>query len=211
MGDDHRLYAQMGGIYNVDLGEVGRLSGKKLIPGIGGAFFLAIANDGNMQVYPSDSTTPIGPVGKFPGLDPDAHPMEGVWAKTPFVFDRHIVFDPSHNRIILIPPSHDQIIQKTFDLQALMKHSGISYLVVTSVPNTSIKSGERWNYTLQTLSNAKQITYTLEYGPSGMGLSEDGTLTWDVPAEFKGVKQVVVLIKNEEGETRYHRFDISIE
>jgi serine/threonine protein kinase len=211
MGDDNRIYTQQGGIYNLELREVGRIQGHKLIPGIGGALFLSVAKDGNMQVYASGSTTPISPSGQFPGLDPNAHPMEEAWAKTPFVFDRHIIFDPSHNRLLLIPFSHDQILQRAFDLKAFMKQAGVDYLVVMSAPDTSIRAGQSWTYQMQVLSNAQEITYQLESGPTGMSVDSKGLLKWNVPANAQGMESVVILIKNKAGESRYHSFDLVIE
>jgi hypothetical protein len=163
-----------------------------------------------MQVYASGSTTPIGPVGDFPRLGQNSESMSDNWANTPYVFDRHIVFDPKHGRIILIPPENDRIIQRDFDLNQLLEKSGVDYLVVTSAPNTNVPAGENWRYKIETISNAEGIKFTLEFGPKGMEISNDGTLSWNVPANHSGAEKVVVLIENEKNEAIYHNFELQV-
>ena len=210
VGDDGLIYTQSGGIYNSQLTKIGDLPGTKLIPGIGGTLFLGITDNGSMQVYASGSITPIGPVGDFPGLSGNSQAISGAWARTPFVFDRHIVFDPSHGRIILIPPEHDRVIQRDFNLEQLLEASGVNYLVVTSRPDTNVMPGETWRYKIETLSNAGGIKFTLEFGPDDMEMDDDGTLTWNVPVNHSGTEKVVILIENEDGEATYHNFELQV-
>jgi len=210
VGDDGLIYTQSGSIYNSQLTKIGDLPGEKLIPGIGGALFLGISDSGSMQVYASGSITPIGPVGDFPGLSEGSQAISGARGRTPFVFDRHIVFDPSHGRIILIPSEHDRVIQRDFDLEQLLEASGVDYLVVTSRPDTNVIPGETWRYKIETLSNAGGIKFTLEFGPDGMEMGDDGTLTWNVPVNHSGTEKVVVLIENEDGEATYHNFELRV-
>ncbi len=206
VGDDGLLYAQNGDIYNSQLTRIGSLSGTKLIPGIGGTLFLGIAQDGLMQVYTSGSISPLGPVGRFPG----AEKIEDGWAKTPYVFDRHVIFDPVRGHIILIPPENDRVVQREFNLEQMLSASGVDYLVVTSRPDVNVASGETWRYQIETLSNADGITFTLEFGPEGMEVSDDGTLVWDVPDDYSGTEKVVLLVENENGEVIYHNFELYV-
>lgn len=207
-GDDGRLYTGRGNIYTNQLRKIGALPNKRLVPGIGGALFLAVDNDGNMQVYASGSTTPLGPAGVFPGLDKNVDWRSETWAKTTFLFDRRVIFDPTHGRLILIPLSNDTIIQRSFDLKTLLEQSGIDYLVVTSAPDADVKPGELWTYKIQALSSAGGVKFALELGPEGMKTANDGTLTWKVPASFTGTEKVIVLVADEGGESTYHNFEL---
>jgi hypothetical protein len=121
VGDDGLVYTQNGNIYNSQLTKIGNLSGLSLIPGIGGTLFLGISSDGSMQVYASGSTAPLGPGGSFPGLknQDTFRAMSGAWATGPYVFDRHIVFDPTHGYLVLIPPENDRIIGMVQDCKEL--------------------------------------------------------------------------------------------
>jgi len=213
VGDDGFLYTQTGKIYNSQLTETGDIPGSKLIPAIGGSFFLGIADDGSMQVYASESTTPIGPLDKFPGLDNEQikQTMSGAWAKTSYTFDCHIVFDPTHSYIVIIPPENDRIITRSFELKDIMEDSGVDFLVVTSTPNATITIGETFQYKIETLSNASKLKYYLKFAPDDMAIDNTGLITWKVPEDYaSNLEKVVVLIENENGDSIYHNFDLYI-
>ncbi len=213
VGDDGLVYTQSGDIYSSQLIKIGNISGEKLIPGIGGSLFLGIANDGSMQVYASGTTTPMGPVGNFPGLESrdDYQAMSGGWAKTPYVFDRHIIFNPIHGYIILIPPENNRIIQRSFDLVQLLEQAGVDYIVVTSIPDMSVASGESWEYQIEALSNDEHIQYSLEFGPEDMRVGDGGLVSWQVPIDYGGSSEkVTVLVENGNNDSTYHNFELQI-
>lgn len=209
VGDDGLIYTQRGNIFNSQLTKIGNISGAKLIPGIGGALFLGVFDDGSMQVYASGSINAIGPIGNFPGLGNDEvnRAMSGAWANSPYIFDRHIVFNPRDGYIIFIPPENDRIIQRGFDLKQSLEEAGIDYLVVLSTPDTNITPGQTWQYEIETMSNG-EVEFTLEFGPDKMNINNEGVLTWEVPADYSGAEQVVILIENETGEATYHNFEL---
>lgn len=218
IGDDGLLYTEVGIIYTNDLYQIGKVEGNKLIPGIGGILFLAIDRTGKIQVHTSGTITPLGPVGNFPEYQPVAprythnfeYKITGRYQKKRFVFDRRIIFDPKHGRIIFIPFGNDRIVQRSFDLKMILDQVGIDYLLVISKPDTTITPGMTWHYQIETLSSTKITQLSLKQGPKGMKLGENGIMEWTVPTNISNPKKVVVIIKNKGGETAYHKFDLSV-
>ncbi|WP_129633646.1 hypothetical protein [Candidatus Oscillochloris fontis] len=213
IGDDSLIYTQSENIYNSQLTQINSLPGLNLIPGIGGTLFLGIASDGSIQIYSSGSTTPIGPGGSFPGFENEENvrSMYGQWAEDPYVFDRHVIFNPILDYIILIPPENDRIIQRDFSLEQLLQKAGVDYLVVVSQPDIHIAAGTTWQYKIETLSNNNEIKFSLDFAPEGMNIQDDGTLTWAVPSDHSGgTEKVVVLVENGIGDSTYHNFELNI-
>ena len=64
---------------------------------------------------------------------------------------------------------------------------------------------------MEVLSNAPGITYQIESGPAGMSVDGKGLLKWNVPADAKKNESVVVLIRNQAGESRFHNFYLLLE
>jgi hypothetical protein len=89
--------------------------------------------------------------------------------------------------------------------------AGVDYLVVTSTPTINVTPGETWHYSMKTLSNNSEIKYSLEFGPEGMQIGDDGTLTWTVPTEHAGgAEKVVILVENGNGDSTYHNFELQV-
>lgn len=211
VGDDGLLYTQEGTIYNSQLTKVATIAGRKLIPAIGGRFFLGVGGDGSMQVYSSGTTSPVTVLGTFPGLQPGdrsfSHPAS---MRAGFTLDRHVVLDPRNRRILLIPLTHEKVIYRYFDLEESLEDLGLDYLVVTSSPETVLRAGETWAYEIEVLTNARKYEVSLESAPDGMEIQNKRKLVWMPHPTFEGTEHVVVLIQASNGESTYHNLELTV-
>lgn len=87
-------------------------------------------------------------------------------------------------------------------------------LRVESTPQTDVRSGEAWEYSVRVTSEtgARGLTYKLVMAPKGMRVSSDGLLTWKVPTKKKyGKNRVKLLITDENGARVVHDFILTIQ
>ena len=55
------------------------------------------------------------------------------------------------------------------------------------------------------------MTYKLDSGPKGMTVSDEGTVTWEVPADAAaGDQDVILTIRDKSGQDAFHTFAIKI-
>ncbi len=95
------------------------------------------------------------------------------------------------------------------DLTAALEKTGIDYLFVTSLPPASATPGSTLSYAIAVQSRRGGLRYTLDSGPPGMTLSDDGKLQWSVPAgQPAGRQGVIVTITDASGQEILHAFDI---
>ncbi|MBA3707276.1 MAG: serine protease [Planctomycetes bacterium] len=212
-GDDGRLYTSSGCIYDATLKKGAEIRGCMLYPGIGGSLFLALnSSSGAFTVYPSGKSTPIGPAGGFPGWTiPEPGRTDArndPWAKNDFTFDKHVVFDPRHGRLLIVPLSDDAIIARCFNLKSILAASGVDYLFVVSAPDLQPGKGKAWSYQIEAISSAGDVSYEMQVSPTGMAITPSGAMTWKVPASGNPQESVVVVVKDKSGEQTFHSFTI---
>src|SRR5262249_59154437 len=49
----------------------------------------------------------------------------------------------------------------------------------------------------------------LEAGPDGTKVAPDGTITWDVPKDWKGTESVIVTVSDSTGQEIFHTFTLA--
>ena len=130
------------------------------------------------------------------------------WGRTPFDADRRIVFAPSLGYLLYFPISNSEAIVRPFNLEGVLKNSGVDYLVVTSDPARIVTPGKTWSYQLNVLSKKKSaLKYTLQSNPDGMAISESGKITWEVPSSLTTPQKIIVLVEAS-GESTFHSFEL---
>jgi len=111
VSDDGRIYTQSGAILRADLSEEGRIPGRRLVAGIGGAFFLAISNDGQIDVHPAGSVTRIAYAGHCASLrERFGQPISEA------VADGLVIFDASRGRLFFLGPDGTSIVHREVDV-----------------------------------------------------------------------------------------------
>jgi hypothetical protein len=118
---------------------------------------------------------------------------------------------PEFNLVLTIPKSNDMVIARRFDLAGTLKKSGTDYLVVTSAPRLEVVTGQNFTYTLEVLSKAGGVKYTLDAAPDGMTVSQEGKIAWKVgPRPADGRAPVIVSIRDANGQETAHAFTLVI-
>jgi hypothetical protein len=206
MGDDGRIYSEGGGIYDRRLMLVKRV-GEQIVPSLGATLFLGMnSGSGKLTVYKSSDAKPLGPAGDFPAwkkpeVQADPWNNELTW-------DRRILFDPRHGRMVFITQKNDRVVNRVFNLKDVLDRAGVDYLVTLSRPQTTYIRGKEWRYQLKTMSRAGGATYKLEFAPEGMSVDADGLITWTPGPQATQKESVILCITDASGEQTYHNFDL---
>ncbi len=125
--------------------------------------------------------------------------------------DKRIHFFPTANLLVNVSAARDQLILHRLDVTAALEKAGIDYLYVTSLPPTVAVPGSTLSYAIAVKSRRGGVHCTLDSGPEGMTLSDDGKLQWSVPAgEPLGRQGVIITIKDASGQEILHSFNIAI-
>ncbi|MCA9044862.1 MAG: hypothetical protein KDA69_11115 [Planctomycetaceae bacterium] len=206
VGDDNRIYTSAGAIYNSQLTKVANVPAGILVPGIGGAFFVAVGNAEATQLYQCGSSTPLTTLAPLSGL----RPPNDAWTRSSYTSDRRVLFAPQLGYLAYIPFTNQEVMLRPFDLKKELERSGVDFLIVTSTPETTFTPGKAWNYQLQIEQKAESpVSFALQANPEGMSIDKNGKITWPVPKSQSTPAQVVVLVKNEANDSTFHNFELS--
>jgi hypothetical protein len=118
---------------------------------------------------------------------------------------------PRAHLLVVVPGSRDKLILHPIDLEKALDDSGVNYLLITSQPPADAKRCQKLAYQITSKSKSGGVTYKLESGPDGMAVAPDGKLTWDVPADYaKKEADVIVSVRDKEGQEKFHTFTLSL-
>ena len=132
-----------------------------------------------------------------------------VAGREPLTIDKRVHYFPTANLLVNVSAARDQLVLHRLDLTAALEKTGIDYLFVTSLPPASATPGSTLSYAIAVQSRRGGLRYTLDSGPQGMTLSDDGKLQWSVPAgQPAGRQGVIVTITDASGQEILHAFDI---
>ena len=228
-GPDGRiLYTGLGGLFNEDLKpvQVGLASEDYYLPSTDPNYFLGIVdlpdpygrNFPNQpkvehrprcKIFLAGTSTPLLDVGELEEMNFKNRANEQ--SKTGPALDRRIQFNPSAKLLVTIPESADQIFIRRVDVIESLQKSGVDYLFVTSIPPRTAFRRQTYSYPLTVASRRGGVTYSLSDGPTGMAISPEGKLSWDVPADFDGEDPtIVILVKDSSGQETFHTFSLRV-
>jgi hypothetical protein len=181
------------------------------VPAVRGNLFLAMTpadktKRGGFSVHVLGHAAPIAKLSDaghgltFTLMD---HGALGAWNRVHFV--------PQANLIIVLPDTNDRLVLHKFDVDAALEKSDVDYLFVASPPPPAARTGATFTYPLVVKAKQKGVTYKIESGPTGMAVSTDGVIQWNVPSDFKDASQVVILtIKDGKGQEIFHTLTVRI-
>lgn len=208
VGDDGRIYASSGIIYNSQLTKIGQVGNGMNIPGLNSNFFLSIGPVAGPQVFQSGGKTPIVTLAKLDGLAAG----NDAWTRSHFTSDRRVVFAPRLGYLAFLTATNDQLVFRPFNLKEELSKSGVDYLIVTSTPNDVIRAGSVWTYKIEvSQKNKSPLKFSLQSAPDGMSISNAGVIKWAVPKSLKGPENIIVLIENENNDSTFHSFELRTE
>jgi S1-C subfamily serine protease len=220
------LFTGRGGYYTTSLKSVSedlKSARQVLIPALEGPYFLGLTSLGKgsrsydreydaVNVYITGSSTPlfteqldksvIGKLSKGRG---------GYYNKTDFTLDRKVHFLPSSGTLAVIPDAADKIVLVPMNIMASLNKSGIDYLFVASQPRTTAFVDEEYSYQLKVISKHGKVKFSIESGPDGMFISDDGLVTWTpYSSDVATQVSVIILITDDSGQEIFHSFNINV-
>ncbi|MGB0598750.1 MAG: hypothetical protein ACPGLY_18845 [Rubripirellula sp.] len=122
---------------------------------------------------------------------------------------RRVYLLPNANLLITLPVSNKSLVLHYLDLEQELRESGVDFLYVASRAPTSVKSGGVYKYQLDVKSKHGDVEYEIVAGPSGMRVSDDGLVTWRTPRRGSEQQEVIVLIKDGNGQQTTHAFTVA--
>jgi hypothetical protein len=118
---------------------------------------------------------------------------------------------PDANLFVTLPELNEKVIVRKFELLKALDKTSKPYLFVLSVPPRTVVAGSQFAYQIDAKSKAGGVAFKLTAGPEGMAISDDGRLTWRVPADLEHKTfRIVVTVRDRTGREVYHSFDLKI-
>lgn len=193
--DDGRIYSSAGTIIDAQGAVTSTLSGRRLSCDIGGLLFIGVDPAGGASIYVTGQTAPLAKLGDFPELRlPRASGMSSIAS--------YITLDSIHGRLILATDGASAIVQKTFNIAALLEQGGGDYLLPISRPARSLRFGTAFSYQIHSLSKHGRVIHRIERGPSGMQVTADGLVTW-MPS-MRGAVSAIIGLSDGSGGSCFH-------
>ena len=157
-----------------------------------------------VRVCRTNDTTPfldLGEIGFALGSD--------AWTKIDLTQDKRVLFSPEVGLIAWLGSANDRMSLRKFDLQAELDKSGGDYFLVVGRPPAAAP-GKRFAYKPDVRTKKGGAKVKLDGGPAGMTVADDGTLSWDVPADWAGRERVYLSVTDAAGRLVYHAFDLVV-
>ena len=187
------------------------------VPAVIGNYSISVVRDDNrpknnqntttMHIHLNGSSDPIVTLPNMtfrPGGYGDFHSRERV------PLDKRVYFIPPANLVITLPISNKTVVMHNVNLEEELEKADVDYLFVTSRPSQSIRRGSTFRYQIDVRSRIGGVEFELESGPSGMRISKDGEITWRT-SRNTNAEDVIVLIRDKNGNEMTHAFNISME
>jgi hypothetical protein len=127
-------------------------------------------------------------------------------------WEQRVHYYPSAGLLVTLAkqPGRDSLILHRLDLVEQLEKSGVDYLVVLSRP-PSAAAGKSFSYRLDIRSRKGGVKVKLESGPPGLQVSQQGQVTWSVPADFKEpVADVLLNLSDASGQEVFQSLKIPI-
>lgn len=138
-----------------------------------------------------------------------------TYRHAPFVHDwQRVYLIPEYGVLALVPVSSDRIHLRPFAPISRLENSGLSYLLVDSLPPPAAMQGQEFKYRPKIVSRAGGVKIFLESGPKGMQLNDgaDAELSWTPPIGMsEATVRVALRITDASQRSIRHVFDLRID
>jgi hypothetical protein len=119
---------------------------------------------------------------------------------------------PDRGLLVTLPGNDRQIRVLVADVKSHFAAHDADYLFVISLPPVTAVVGKPYSYQLETLTNAKKVTFNLESGPDGMTVDARGQVQWTPKSRPAGsVEHIVLAARSDNGREAFQSFEVSIE
>lgn len=125
--------------------------------------------------------------------------------------DRRVHLIPDAKVLVTVPLPADRLMLHRVDVNELVKHSPVDYLVVRSAPPRAAARGTLFRYPVEVLSKRGGVKYAVDLGPDGMTVSPAGEVLWRVPLDADEQQhQVVLSVRDAGGQERLQTFTLQL-
>jgi len=105
-----------------------------------------------------------------------------------------------------------RLVLRRWDIAEAMEKADIDFLFVNSAPTLRAAKGRTYTYQVDVKSRRGRVQMSLDSGPPGMTLSTTGQLSWNVPADYLGKNEVIIVsIQDASGQKLFHSFTLTME
>ena len=221
-GDGSEIFTTESGIYTAQYSPVVKAvgnwsQGTCFLPSYHPAYFIGVPYNElqggsrknaskSIAIYSGRSSQPLT---YLDGFDEMTEKDAGMHSSTPpLTPDKRYHFYPQLNLFITIPATNDRIVAHPVDIKKVMDEKGISYLYATTTPPVA-RISQRVNFKIQAVSKAGGVTFSLQSGPAGLTVANDGTVNWQAPAK-PTEESVIVSMKDASGQEVFYTFQMVV-
>lgn len=158
----------------------------------------AVKTHATIAIHAIDSPTPLLTLADFDEHLGHSHESFGI--------DGHFIYNPALNVLAVLHEPEPELVIHRLNLEERLKAAGKNYLVIVSSPPLAYSPGTRFTYAIKTLSSRSNPAFSLQSGPAGMTVSNDGQLSWMPDGTHHGPVDVAVSISDDAGENVLHQF-----
>jgi serine/threonine protein kinase len=200
------------GVYDADMRPLaaGAFAGQVLLPTEDPRFFLAVgpaAGASRVVVCAAADRQPLAAA-------PAVGPLRASGARTRggrFPGEPRVRYLPSANVLLTLPEGNDRVVMRPFNLLRELGRAGGDYLFVLSRPDRFVAGGSAFRYQMDVRSRAAGPRCTLEAGPPGMTVGDDGLVRWAVPRPARTTRvRATVLVRSASGKEVRHGFGLIV-
>jgi hypothetical protein len=219
---DSRLIFTPWAIVSRDLtaAKVPELQNAYLVPSHEPGYFIALRSQRGLPNSPYDKGASVGlaAVNEVAVYSDDGKRLflvndcDELKSASDLYWEQRVHYYPNEGLLVTLAkqPGRDSLILRRLDLIEQLEKSGIDYLVVLSRPPAAA-AGKPFSYRLDIRSHKGGVKVRLESGPPGLQVSQQGQVTWSVPADFKeAVADVLLTLSDASGQEVFHSFKIPI-
>ncbi len=199
------------GVYNHQAKQLRKAEQKNLkleyrLPAVHGPFYLQLLNQ-EVSLHLAEDDRLLAKLTKLGNL---WHPEQSTRSNQYQTTDSKTDVDPQANLVLQINEP-DQLVVTEANPYKLLSEQTEKYLLIDSVAHPHVPAGEEYQYQIQALSNAKQLSYQLDSAPPGMAISPTGLLTWKTTIESPQSNSVLLKVSTADGQEKYHNFTLNVQ
>lgn len=184
------------------------------MPAIGSSYSVSVDREDRKKEESATVNLHIGsaaePMISLPDLTLRPGEYGDFHAQSRLTLDRRVFFFPDADLLVTLPTSNDLLVLTDLDVDQELRQNGEEYLLVVSRPPQYVQKGSRFEYQIEVKSTDDEPELTLESGPPGMRLTDDGMISWRVPRKSGEPFDAVITVKSSSGKETTHAFRLTV-
>ena len=180
------------------------------LPAVGGHYSVSVNRDDRSKKENATVNIHVGsaaePILSIPDITVRPGSYGDFHAQNRLTLDRRVLFFADAKLLVTLPKSDDTLVLTDLDIDEELDQLGEDYLFVVSRPPQYVKTGRRFVYQMEVKSSKGGVTYELDSGPSGMRVTDEGSVSWRVPRKAGEPADAVITVSDDSGRETTHAF-----